>query len=131
MGQRASLREYRPEDAAALGSVAVAAFAAFAPRYADWPDMAANLAAMPTLAKTGELIIAQYDGRLAGGVAYVPAGRPKPAFFDPAWAIMRMLVVHPEACGRYREVRKWYARDRGRSTVEEIVAMIEEAGTRK
>jgi hypothetical protein len=28
---------------------------------------------------------------------------------------------------RYREVRKWYARDRGRTTVEEVVALLESA----
>lgn len=29
---------------------------------------------------------------------------------------------------RYRELRKWYARDKGRTTVEEVVAIIEQAG---
>ena len=29
---------------------------------------------------------------------------------------------------RYREIRKWYARDKGRTTVAEVVAIIERAG---
>ena len=28
---------------------------------------------------------------------------------------------------RYRGIRTWYARDRGRSTVEEVVALLEQA----
>jgi hypothetical protein len=35
-----------------------------------------------------------------------------------AWASL-------DEAGRYRELRKWYARDRGRTTAEEVVAMIE------
>jgi hypothetical protein len=30
---------------------------------------------------------------------------------------------------RYREVRSWYARDGGRTTLEEIVAALERAAT--
>lgn len=30
-----------------------------------------------------------------------------------------------EAEDRYREIRKWYARDHGRTTIEEVVALIE------
>ena len=29
---------------------------------------------------------------------------------------------------RYRELRKWYARDKGRTTLDEIVSLIEQAG---
>ncbi|MEM1116596.1 MAG: thioredoxin family protein [Bacteroidota bacterium] len=29
---------------------------------------------------------------------------------------------------RYRELRKWYARDQGRTTIEEVLAIIEQAG---
>ena len=28
---------------------------------------------------------------------------------------------------RYREIRRWYARDRGRTTLEEIVTLLESA----
>lgn len=29
---------------------------------------------------------------------------------------------------RYRELRKWYARDKGRTTIEDVVSIIEQAG---
>ena len=31
---------------------------------------------------------------------------------------------------RYRELRTWYARDRGRTTLDEVVTMIESAASR-
>jgi Thioredoxin len=34
-----------------------------------------------------------------------------------------------EKSERYRQVRGWYARDRGRTTLEEILALLERAGT--
>jgi GNAT superfamily N-acetyltransferase len=54
---------------------------------------------MSDLAERGEIIVAEIDGRIAGGVAYVGPGKPKAAFFDPAWPIIRMLVVDPAARG--------------------------------
>jgi hypothetical protein len=33
-----------------------------------------------------------------------------------------------EKASRYREARIWYARDRGRTTLEEVVSMLERAG---
>jgi len=33
-----------------------------------------------------------------------------------------------EKSSRYREARMWYARDRGRTTLEEVVSMLERAG---
>ena len=33
-----------------------------------------------------------------------------------------------EKAERYRELRKWYARDKGRTTIEEVVRIMEQAG---
>ena len=37
------------------------------------------------------------SGQIVGAVAYVGPQQPKPAFFEPAWPIIRMLVVDPSA----------------------------------
>ena len=55
---------------------------------------------MADIASTGELIVAQANGVIAGAVAYVGPGRPKATYFDQDWPIMRMLVVAPEARGQ-------------------------------
>ena len=94
------LRDYRADDAEAIVRVALAAFAEFEQHYSNWPLFTANVAKMPLLAKTGEVIVAEDGSRVVGAVAYVGPRAPKPAFFDPAWPVIRMLVVDPCARGK-------------------------------
>jgi GNAT superfamily N-acetyltransferase len=94
------LRDYHEDDAEAIIRVALAAFAEFEQHYSDWPLFNANVAKMPKLAKAGEIIVAEDGGRIFGAVAYVGPQQPKPAFFEPAWPIIRMLVVDPAARGK-------------------------------
>lgn len=94
------LRDYQPADADAIVRVALAAFAEFEQHYSDWPLFTANVAKMPELAKTGEIIVAEDCGEIVGAVAYVGPQAPKPAFFDPAWPVIRMLVVDPSTRGK-------------------------------
>jgi GNAT superfamily N-acetyltransferase len=94
------LRDYQPRDADAIGRVALAAFAQFQSHYSDWPAMAQKVARMAELSNAGEIIVAEDDGRIVGGVAYIGPRQPKAAFFDPAWPVIRMLVVDPSARGK-------------------------------
>jgi len=94
------IRDFAAADADEVNRLAVAAFTPFAPHYSDWPAMVANLAKMSELSATAELIVAEAGGSVIGAVAYVPPGAPKPAFFDPKWPTIRMLVVDPAARGR-------------------------------
>lgn len=91
------LRDYQLQDADAVSRVAIAAFAQFASHYSDWPAMADNVSRMPELSAHGEIIVAESDGRIVGAVAYFGPHAPKPAFFEPEWPIIRMLVVDPLA----------------------------------
>jgi ribosomal protein S18 acetylase RimI-like enzyme len=93
------LRDYRDDDADAIIRVALAAFAEFEQHYSNWPLFNTHVAKMPELAKTGEIIVAEDQGRIVGAVAYVGPQAPKPAFFEPSWPIIRMLVVDPSARG--------------------------------
>jgi ribosomal protein S18 acetylase RimI-like enzyme len=95
----ANIRDYREADAPALNGMALAGFAQFKDQYSDWSSMAAGVARMSDLASTGEIILAEINGRIAGGVVYVPGGKPKAAYFDQAWPIIRMLVVDPASRG--------------------------------
>ncbi|MCK1394640.1 GNAT family N-acetyltransferase [Bradyrhizobium sp. 1] len=94
------LRDYREEDAEPIVRVALAAFAEFEPHYSDWPLFTTHVAKMPELSTTGEIIVAEDGGQIVGAVAYVGPQAPKPAFFEPAWPIIRMLVVDPSARGK-------------------------------
>jgi len=100
MGEGACIRDFRSADGEVVNRLAVTAFAPFAPHYSDWPAMAANLAKMSALAETGEIIVAEDGGRIAGAVAYIPPGAAKATYFDAAWPIIRMLVVDPVSRGK-------------------------------
>lgn len=47
---------------------------------------------------------------------------PRPAALQ-AWVLGPGMALEKD--DRYREVRRWYARDRGRTTLEEIVTLLE------
>lgn len=94
------IRDFVSADAAQIDALAVAAFEQFRHAYADWPVFRARIAAMSALAATGEIIVAEADGRIVGAVAYIGPGKPKSDMFQPEWPIMRMLVVAPGMQGR-------------------------------
>lgn len=99
LAQHVLVRDFREGDAERVNEVALSAFAQFKSAYDDWSAMAAGIGNMAALAELGEIIVAQYDDRIVGAVAYIPPHRPKAAYFDPAWPIIRMLVVDPVAQG--------------------------------
>ena len=94
-----TLRPYQSTDAAALNRVAVSAFEELAPYYDDGPAILANVAKMSELSQTAELIIATFNKRLVGGVAYVPPGTEK-RHFPAELPCIRMLVVDPNHRGQ-------------------------------
>lgn len=53
---------------------------------------------------------------------------PRPAELQ-SWVLTTGKQMPPEE--RYREIRRWYARDGGRTTLEEIVALLEQAAKEK
>jgi ribosomal protein S18 acetylase RimI-like enzyme len=95
-----TIRNFEPDDDAAVNALALAAFQQYKGHYDDWAAFLRDVGAMATLAKAGELIVALTDGRIAGAVGYVGPNLPKAAQFDPSWAIIRMLAVDPAARGR-------------------------------
>jgi GNAT superfamily N-acetyltransferase len=94
------LRDYAPADAEPLGRIALESFEQFRSSYSDWTAMADRVSRMPELSSTGELIVAEDQGQIVGGVAYVGPHQPKAHYFDSAWAIIRILVVKPAARGK-------------------------------
>ena len=93
------LRDFVSADADRVNGIALAAFSQFAAHYDDWPKLAATLSRMCDLATSGEIIVAEANGEIAGAVAYIPPGAPKAAFFEPAWPVIRMLVADPARRG--------------------------------
>ena len=96
----ALLRDFRPEDATAVNALALAAFEQYRSAYSDWPSFAGKIGRMAALAAHGEIIVAATPATLAGAVVYMGPRAEKAACFQPDWAIIRMLVVHPEQRGQ-------------------------------
>jgi ribosomal protein S18 acetylase RimI-like enzyme len=93
------LRRYTPTDRDAANALALAAFAQYSHAYNDWDAFSRNIGNMAALSESGEIVIAEAEGKIVGSVAYIGPNKPKAAFFNPEWAVMRMLVVHPSYRG--------------------------------
>lgn len=95
-----SISNFTPHDSKELANLAVAAFEQYKDIYDDRDVFISRIAAMPSLAKNSEIITAKIDDELVGAVAYVPPHKPRAEFFEPDWAVIRMLVVAPKARGQ-------------------------------
>ena len=93
------MRDFLPADAAQVDALGIAAFEQYQHFYNDWPALRARIAHLSSLAEQGEIIVAEIDGCIVGSVAYIGPGKPKSPFYQPQWAVMRMLVVAPDAQG--------------------------------
>ena len=100
MAELPKIRDYQNSDAENLNRIAVSAFDQFRDHYGDWPAMLAGLSKTSALSATGEVIVVELEGRLAGAVAYFGPNVEKAAFFDQRWPIIRMLVVDPAFRGK-------------------------------
>lgn len=94
------IRPVRPDEHEALGELIVDAYAALDPQglggYAD------ELRAVGDRTRGAEVLVAvDDDGRVLGGVTYVPGpGSPWAEFDEPDAAGIRMLAVVPDGRGR-------------------------------
>ena len=93
------IRDFEKVDTESVNRVALAAFEQFKTQYDDWPAMAEAVGTMSRLAEAGDVIVAERAGRVIGAVAYIPPNRPKAAYFDAVWPVIRMLVVDPQHRG--------------------------------
>jgi GNAT superfamily N-acetyltransferase len=94
------IRDYERSDAEDVNRIAVSAFSQFCDQYRDWPAMLAGLSKTSDLSATGEVIVAEFQDRLAGAVAYFGPDSQKAPFFDQRWPVIRMLVVDPAFRGK-------------------------------
>jgi ribosomal protein S18 acetylase RimI-like enzyme len=116
------VREIRAGEHAALGRVTVEAYLQV-PGVAQHDDYLAELADVTARAALVPVLVAvdAADGRVLGGVAFVPGPGPLAESEGPDEAGFRMLAVAPEAQGR----------GVGRALVEACVARARAAGKRR
>ncbi len=89
------LCDFTQQDADAVNRVALAAFEQYRDLYQNWELFARRIGSMAALSDSTDIIVAKHGGAVVGAVGYVAPGRPKAAYFEPQWAVLRMLVVDP------------------------------------
>jgi GNAT superfamily N-acetyltransferase len=77
------------------------------------------LQSRPSISASGEVIIAEFQDKFAGAVAYFGPNSQKAAFFDQRWPIIRLLVVDPAFRGK----------GIGRALSDECIARAERDGS--
>ncbi|MGI8806823.1 MAG: GNAT family N-acetyltransferase [Acidimicrobiales bacterium] len=95
-----TIRHARPDEHAPLAAVTVSAYQALL-----GPDMdrsyAAELADVASRAALSDVLVSvDDDGRLEGGITYIPGPGPMAWFSGPEEAGIRMLAVDPAVQGR-------------------------------
>jgi ribosomal protein S18 acetylase RimI-like enzyme len=97
------LREARPDELDATGAMMVAAYAQYIPRDSppEWRGYEDEIRDVRRRLAGATLIVAADAGSLAGAVTYYPdASKETNVAWPPAWAVFRLLAVHPDARGR-------------------------------
>ncbi|MEM8863515.1 MAG: GNAT family N-acetyltransferase [Chloroflexota bacterium] len=92
------LRDYQPEYADQVNSIAIKAFQQFEGSYSDWDDFIQGVGNMSKLSRSGEIIVAELDGEIVGAVCYIGPNIKK-SYFPTESPCIRMLVVDPDARG--------------------------------
>lgn len=95
-----TIRPFQTRDCEGVNAVARAAFDQYSQDYQDWPSFIDGIGRMADLAQSGELIVAECAGAVAGAVVHLPPGAPRSAIFPEDWSVIRMLVVAPASRGR-------------------------------
>ncbi|MGK0289567.1 MAG: ribosomal protein S18 acetylase RimI-like enzyme [bacterium] len=90
------IRPYKKSDQEQLNQLAIKAFEQFQNQYSDWNALQTAVGKMSNLQETSEIIIAEEEGNIIGGVAIVLPKNGSKEYFDPTWASIRMLIVNPE-----------------------------------
>ena len=93
------IRELDASEAAALGDLTVAAYAA-APGFVAGAAYFADLADVARRSALAQVLVAVDGDAVVGGVTYIPRPGPFADFDDPDGAGVRMLAVAPDAQGR-------------------------------
>lgn len=91
------LRDYKESYERRVNELALSAFEQYSGEYEDWDGFRNKISQMSKLAESAELIVAEMGSEIVGAVGYVGPNKSKAEFFKPDWAIIRMLVVSPEA----------------------------------
>lgn len=116
------LRDARAGELDAIGATMVAAYEEFSPPDPppQWLHYLDEIRDVRRRLRDSTLIVAEDGGRIVGAVTYYPDGSKETnGGWPPAWAVFRLLAVHPDARGR----------GLGRLLTEECIGRARAAGS--
>ena len=96
------IRDARVEELDEVSEVLSAAYQQYAPSFPPqlWEDYSRDIADVRSRLGDAELIVADYDGRIAGAVTFYPDhSRPGGEGWPEGWSGIRLLAVHPHKRG--------------------------------
>jgi GNAT superfamily N-acetyltransferase len=96
------VRDTRPDEFDAVGSLIRAAYAEYAPAMPEgrWERYMQNATDLPGRLEDAVLIVAELDNRLVGTITYYPDGAlPTSGAWPKGWVGLRLLGVHPHVRG--------------------------------
>lgn len=101
MSQDFQLRDATPAETDAIAALVVAAYRDYQPLLTpeNWQAMESGLSKAGRIDNARD-IVAEYDDKLAGYVAYFAPGHSSARLFDPDWASIRLLAVSPDFRGQ-------------------------------
>lgn len=101
---QAEIREATGRDMDGVQRVCLAAHSEYAEvlEPAAWEKLESGVSGVAKLAETGTVIVAEEPEPriIVGSVAYFSPGTSSLGIFEPGWATIRMLSVHPDYRGR-------------------------------
>ena len=89
------IRSFNKNDSNEINSIAVEAFSEFKEKYSDWEYIKNSVGNMSELERNADIVVAEINKCVVGGVALVSPGNDKNKNIDKSWAIIRVLVVSP------------------------------------
>jgi len=89
------IRTFNKNDSDEINRVAVEAFSEFKEKYSDWEYIKKSVGSMAELDRNADIVIAEINKCVVGGVALVFPGKDKNKNIEKSWATIRVLVVSP------------------------------------
>lgn len=94
------VRHARAEELARADRVACRAYAEYEREFPEWGPYLRRGLPMTELAREAQVLVAEFDGAIAGAVGYVAPHREKHAAFPREWAALRFMAVDPDYRGK-------------------------------
>jgi len=96
MKNKIIIRPFNKNDSNEIDRVAIESFSEFKEKYNDWERIKKSVGSVSGLHKDSDILIAEINNCIVGGVALVFPGKDKNKNIDNSWATIRVLVVSPD-----------------------------------